>query len=85
MLEILEPLVIVDWTMWDMVLTLWYHHASQNCCNFPISNLKVDPGWRRVNRTTQEPLVLTHWGASRLSSIHNLRLAKGALWFLRCG
>ena len=40
---------------------------------------------RRVGKKTANPIVLTHWGVSALHSSHNLRLARGALWCIRCG
>ena len=40
---------------------------------------------RRVRKKTANPVVLSHWGASKLHPSHNLRLAKGALWCIRCG
>ena len=40
---------------------------------------------RRMRKKTANPVVLSHWGASKLHPSHNLRLAKGALWCIRCG
>ena len=40
---------------------------------------------RRIRSKAQCPVVLDSWNATKLHPSHNLRVAHGALWCVRCG